>query len=100
KEGREEGGGPEDDSGDAGRSVLAIHSTVVLLRSCSHSPSAPDADARSVGRAGQQRSRGKEQGSLGSSTRGRREPGLHVKNSAEGEPCSMGGEGRKQRGNA
>ena len=34
KDSREDGSGTEDDSGNTGPSVLAIHSTVVLLRSC------------------------------------------------------------------
>ena len=76
----------------------------VIRRSYFHDPvptlrQAPSADARAVGRAGQQHSGGQEQGRLGGRAQGRREPGLHAAHSAEGEPCSMGGQGRKQRGN-
>src|SRR5258708_6911882 len=86
--------------GNARPSVLAIHSTAVLLRSCPDPASAPGAYARDLRGVGQQHRGGKEQGRLGGGTQSRWQSGLHTEDSAEGESCSVRGEDRKQRGGA
>ena len=63
---------PDAFPGHARPSLLAIHPAVVLLRSCSDAPSAPDAGAGDLRRAGQQHPRGEEQGGVGGGVEGRR----------------------------
>jgi len=58
------------------------------------------ANHRRSTRDGSHRPRRKEQDSLGSRAQSRWEPRLPAQDSTEGEPCSMGGQGREQRGNA